>query len=76
MAEFIVKKAGDVAPVMQQDPIYDFIYYKKVLSKDGSEVEIEDRHEHYTLRQLNNQKTEFEKRIDEIQAKIDAIEGM
>jgi len=55
---------------------YKFTTYKTVTTKAGSEVEVKDREQQYTLTDLENRKDRLQEQVDEWQEKIDAIKNL
>ena len=74
-----IKPSLDVSEVVQQAPVenkqYKLTSWKKVIDRNGDEVEVEDRVEVISLLQIDLQIAEVQKRLDDLQAKKALIEG-
>jgi hypothetical protein len=77
--DFTVKKVEQIVeePVSER-AYYDFIYTKDAKTPDDKTVVVVDdnRKERLTLVDLENQKADLQKQLDEVNAKIEAINSL
>jgi hypothetical protein len=77
--DFTVKKVEQIVeePVSER-VYYDFIYTKDAKTPDDKTVVVVDdnRKERLTLVDLENQKADLQKQLDEVNAKIEAINSL
>ena len=79
MADFTVKKVEQAVeePVLEE-AYYDFIYTKEAKTPDDKTVVVVDdsRRKRLTLIDLENQRAELQKQLDEVNVKISAVNNL
>jgi len=79
MADFTVKKVEQaVEEPVSEEVYYDFIYTKETKTPDDKTVVVVDdsRRKRLTLIDLENQRAELQKQLDEVNVKISAVNNL
>lgn len=77
--DFTVKKVEQIVEEPKSEEAYfDFIYTKEAKTLDDKTVVVVDdnRRERLTLVDLENQKNSLQKQLDEVNAKIEAVNNL